>query len=114
MHRTKRRNPPRRLAQPIVIQYGNESNNSRSKIIADNEDDLQRQLHTFNFTANKLYMRISVEKTKCIVISKEPRRCKLEIDGKIVEQVMKFNYLGVEVTSDRDIRTQGNHQKRQE
>ena len=31
--------------------------------------------------------------------SKEPLRCKLEIDGRMVEQFMKFNYLGVNIVS---------------
>ncbi|XP_055372045.1 uncharacterized protein LOC129606020 [Condylostylus longicornis] len=47
-------------------------------------------------------MKISVSKTKSMTISKDSLRCKLAIDGTIIEQVMSFNYLGVEVTSDRD------------
>ena len=34
-----------------------------------------------------------------MVISKEPLHIKLEIDGRMVEQVMQFNYLGVNITS---------------
>ena len=34
-----------------------------------------------------------------MAIGKEPLRWKLEIDGRMVEQVMKFNYLGVNITS---------------
>ena len=43
------------------------------------------------------HMKISIYKMKTTTISKEPLRCKLEIDGMIVEQVMEFNYLGVNV-----------------
>ena len=35
--------------------------------------------------------------------SKEPLRCKLEIDGRMVEQFMKFNYLGVNIASSRNL-----------
>ena len=38
-----------------------------------------------------------------MTISKEPLRCKLEIDGRMVEQVMEFNYLGVNITSSRNL-----------
>lgn len=55
-------------------------------------------------------MKISPEKLKCMVISKEPIRCKLEIDTKIIEQVMKFEYLGIPISSyselDREVQQQ--------
>lgn len=72
-------------------------------LIADNEDNLQRTLHKFNNAAEEYNMTISVEKTKCLTASKEPVRCKLEINRKIIEQTTTFNYLGVTVTSDRII-----------
>lgn len=72
-------------------------------LIADNEDDLQRQLKHFDTTASLYNMKISTGKTKCMVVSREPVRCKLEMNGAIIEQVMSFNYLGVEITSDRNL-----------
>ncbi|KAK4880080.1 hypothetical protein RN001_008226 [Aquatica leii] len=55
-------------------------------------------------------MEIFTEKTKALVISKEPRRCKLMVDDKIIEQVMNFTYPGVEITGEKnqfsEIRTQ--------
>ena len=43
-------------------------------------------------------------------ISKGHLRCKLEIDGRMAEQVMELNYLGVNITSSgnpvRGIKTQ--------
>ena len=36
---------------------------------------------------------------KVMTVSKEPISCKLEIDGKMVEQNMEFNYLDVDLTS---------------
>ena len=38
-----------------------------------------------------------------MAIAKEPVRCKLEIEGKIIEQVSKFNYLGTEIRSDKNL-----------
>lgn len=68
-------------------------------LIADSEENLQRLLHSFNTQAKELNMVINTEKTKCLVTSKEPIRCKLEIDSKIIEQVNHFKYLGAEITS---------------
>ncbi|XP_050457558.1 uncharacterized protein LOC126854663 [Cataglyphis hispanica] len=45
---------------------------------------------------------ISVPKTKSLVIAKEPIRCKLTINDEIIEQVMSFKYLGVEISSNQD------------
>ncbi|XP_045479803.1 uncharacterized protein LOC123684554 [Harmonia axyridis] len=45
-------------------------------------------------------MLISTEKTKSLVISKDPIRCKLVVNDRIIEQVMNIKYLGVEITSD--------------
>ncbi|XP_055378969.1 uncharacterized protein LOC129610426 [Condylostylus longicornis] len=47
-------------------------------------------------------MKISIEKTKCMTIAKEPIRCKLSSEDQSIEQVMSFKYLGVEITSHRD------------
>jgi hypothetical protein len=44
-------------------------------------------------------MKIPIHKTKAMTISNEPLRCKLEIDGRMVEQVMEFSYLGVNIIS---------------
>lgn len=52
---------------------------------------MQKQFHIFNITAKK-YMVMSAEKTKCMVISKKPRRCKLEVEGK--RQVNKAATVG--------------------
>ena len=39
-------------------------------------------------------------------MSKTPLRCKLEINGKSVQQEMKFKYLGIEISGYRDIETE--------
>lgn len=47
-------------------------------------------------------MIISTDKIKTMTISKESIRCKL-VDNKIIEQVMKFIYLDVELSSYGDL-----------
>ena len=72
-------------------------------LITESEDDLQRLLHQFGKIADKFNMQVSVEKTKSLVVSKEPIRCKLEFKKRMVEQVMAFKYLGCHLTSDRNL-----------
>ncbi|KAI4472606.1 hypothetical protein M0802_016657 [Mischocyttarus mexicanus] len=57
-------------------------------------------------------MTISAEKSKSLIISKEPIRCKLKTNGRIIEQTMTFNYLGVEITSHRDLYRETTNQVR--
>ena len=40
---------------------------------------------------------------QCLTIAKEPLRCKLAVYGKSMEQVINFKYLGVTITSSRDL-----------
>jgi Reverse transcriptase (RNA-dependent DNA polymerase). len=68
-------------------------------LIADTEDDLQRLLYNFHLSCLKFNVKISIHKTKVMTKSKEPLRRKLEIDYRMVGQVMEFKYLGVNVTS---------------
>ncbi|XP_060516976.1 uncharacterized protein LOC132696257 [Cylas formicarius] len=62
-------------------------------ICAENEEDLQRLLNIFNRTGNQFNMTISAQKTKSMTTSKEPFRCKLEVDGQdeVRQQVAKAN-----------------------
>ncbi|XP_072158040.1 uncharacterized protein [Bemisia tabaci] len=75
-------------------------------LIADSEDEPQRILHSFNMTAKKYNMKVSAAKTKSMVVSRNPIRCKLEVDGKMIEQVMEFKYLGALLTSAKDVGTE--------
>lgn len=72
-------------------------------LVAENEDDLQRLLYRFNCVAKSFNMVISASKTKSMTTSKIPTRCKLVVDDKIIQQVMKFNYLGIELSGYGDI-----------
>ncbi|XP_044767088.1 uncharacterized protein LOC123322993 [Coccinella septempunctata] len=72
-------------------------------LIAESEDDLQRLLHQFTRIAASFNMKISVAKTKCMTTSKIPIRCKLEIEGQIIQQEMRFRYLGIELSGYGDV-----------
>ncbi|XP_045473979.1 uncharacterized protein LOC123680232 [Harmonia axyridis] len=48
-------------------------------------------------------MTISTQKTKCMTTLKTPLRCKLEVDGNIIQQKMKFKYLGIELSGCGDV-----------
>lgn len=61
-----------------------------AELISYSEDHPQRTLHAFDQTAQELNIKINVNKTKCLVISKKPRRWKLETGESFIEQVMKF------------------------
>ncbi|CAG9841093.1 unnamed protein product [Diabrotica balteata] len=71
-------------------------------LIAEIEDELERLTHICNTTTKKYNMIISAEKIKCMT-SKYPLRCKIEIDGKIIKQEAKFRYMGIDITSYRDV-----------
>lgn len=73
-------------------------------ITSEDEDDLQRMLYKFETTAKKFNMIISVQKTESLTIFKETRRCKLAVYNQSVNQVMRFKYLGVNITSNRNLR----------
>ncbi|XP_056641765.1 uncharacterized protein LOC130448413 [Diorhabda sublineata] len=73
-------------------------------VISEDEDNLQKLLHRFETVAGEFNMIISKQKTQSLTIAREPRRCKLAIYDKSVEQVMSFKYLGVNITSKRNLK----------
>ncbi|GJQ65280.1 putative Si dkeyp-35f12.3 [Trypoxylus dichotomus] len=79
-------------------------------LITDSEDNLQKLLHSFNQSAKQLNMFINTDKTKCLVRSKEPVKCKLQVDQRMIEQVNQLKYLGAETASsgnlDSEVREQ--------
>lgn len=70
---------------------------------AENGDDLQRLLQQFNHTGKSV---TSTTKTKCMLTSKTLLKCKLEVYRKIIQQEMKFQHLGIEITSFGDVETE--------
>lgn len=63
-------------------------------IFARTETDLQRNLEVWSEELKKADMKINIEKTKFMVISKEERRARIQIDNKQIEQVESYKYLG--------------------
>lgn len=53
-------------------------------LIAENEDNLQIRLYTFNIVAKPLRIAVSIFKAKCMITSKTPLRCKLVVGDKIL------------------------------
>lgn len=85
-------------------------------IISNNEDELQRMVHEFVKSAKMYNMEISTTKTKTLVAAREPKRCKIVINDKIIEQVTKIDYLGIEISGCGDwkegVRKQANKASR--
>lgn len=79
-------------------------------LVAEDEDSLQRLLYKFCCVARKFGLTLSTKKTKTLTISKTPLRCKLQLYDEIVEQVMSFTYLGIQVTSHQDLEAEVKHQ----
>jgi HJR/Mrr/RecB family endonuclease len=70
-------------------------------IVSNTEKGLQRIVDRLD-EASKMYeMKINVKKTKVMLVSKEAgKKMKIVIDGKEVEQVDRFKYLGSMLTED--------------
>jgi hypothetical protein len=80
---------------------------------ADSENNLQRLLHQFMLSCQNYHMKISAStsKTEDLTVHKEQLRCKLDLQGNIIEQVMKFICVGTEVTSSGVLQYNTNHMK---
>ena len=78
-------------------------------MIANNEKELQTVMDLLDRSAKKFNMKINVEKTKVMCVSKESKEIKVKLDGKWVQQVKRFTYLGTIITSNgytiEDIKT---------
>jgi hypothetical protein len=48
-------------------------------------------------------MTISIGKTKILVVAKNPIKCKLTNDNKIIEQVAEVECLGIKIFSDEKV-----------
>jgi hypothetical protein len=75
-------------------------------IIQPTEDDLQRSIFKLQTICSEFNFKISTSKTKVMAfLGKEPLRTKIELNGKPIEQVSHFKYLGCDISyeHDRDI-----------
>jgi hypothetical protein len=73
-------------------------------IIQDSEDNLQKSVYILNQLSKDYNLKISMDKTKTMAFKgKHLVRSKIEIDGSVLEQVKQFNYLGRELSLDREL-----------
>jgi hypothetical protein len=64
-------------------------------ILTESEDELQMAVNELDKIVKKYDMKISTTETKTIgLCGKNIQRVKIEIEGKIIEQVSSFNYSG--------------------
>jgi hypothetical protein len=70
-------------------------------MIASSESELQRLMDRLYVSANKFDMKINVKKTKSMVVSRKGEgTVSITVDGKRVEQVKRFKYLGSLIAED--------------
>lgn len=68
-------------------------------IIGETEKQLQNNINVFNQELKKKNMKINIQKTKTMVIGNLEEKHSIEIDGKYLEQVKCYKYLGVVINS---------------
>ena len=69
-------------------------------MIANTEKELQDILNLLNQSAKNYNMKINVDKTKVMCVSKQSKRLSIILDGKRIQQVQRFTHLGSIVTED--------------
>ena len=68
-------------------------------VLVEDEDNLQRSLYSLNAIAKEFNMEISIGETKVMAFhGKKPVRSKIVIDGKAIEHVNVFAYLGTDIS----------------
>ena len=79
------------------IQYADDT-----AIVADSEEQLKNLTTLIADEGRKFGLEINKRKTFCVTVSKKnvSPKCKLEIDGTEIKQVVKFEYLGSLIASD--------------
>ena len=70
-------------------------------MVDNTEEGLQRTMDRLSKTAKEYDMKINVKKTKTMVVSKKGGvKINIKVDGKKIEQVVKFKYLGAILSED--------------
>ena len=60
-------------------------------------------VHNFNQIARIYNMEISIDKSKVMdFLAKQPMHSKISINNQILEQVEQFNYLGYQITYEKE------------
>jgi len=69
-------------------------------LLAENENIMNRMLAELNESCEKYGMKINANKTKSMMIGRNPRKINVTTGGKTIEQVDSFKYLGCTISSD--------------
>ncbi|ELU18140.1 hypothetical protein CAPTEDRAFT_147673, partial [Capitella teleta] len=70
-------------------------------LIAESEHDFQQMLSLLCDTCQEFGMQLNAKKTKTMCVSRiEPETIQLRVEGKALEQVHQYIYLGVTITQD--------------
>jgi len=69
-------------------------------LMAHNEDELQIMVDSLVNTGKKYGMEINSAKSKVMMVSKGSKVLKIVVDGRPLEQIDSFKYLGSTITSD--------------
>ena len=70
-------------------------------MLANTEEDLQRQVDKVNESCAAFGMELNAKKTKVMVMDKQPgTKTTIKSNGIALEQVNKYKYLGTLITAD--------------
>lgn len=64
-------------------------------VMAGSASELQTNLLIWKEILTENSMKMNIEKTKVMAVANEPQQMHIQIEGKVIEQVQQFNYLGV-------------------
>lgn len=81
-----------------IVVNGKTINNIRyaddTVVLADNITDLTRMMNSIEAKSKEYGLQMNLTKTKTMIISKTKQQIQLVINGKHIEQVSKYKYLG--------------------
>lgn len=75
-------------------------------LIADNEQELQNIINSVVRHSEMFGLYLNISKTKILVFSKTPRNVHLNVKGQTIEQVTSIKYLGVNINSQCNPKTE--------
>ena len=75
-------------------------------LMAKSVAELQELLTSVCDTSKEYSLRMNIKKTKAMVLSRNHEELRITCDGKIVEQVSHFKYLGTVITETTECQTE--------
>ena len=69
-------------------------------LLAPSQQGLQHALDRFSPACDRAGMKISAKNTEASCLSRNPRQCKLQVNGNTLQQAEKIKHLGVVYKSD--------------